>query len=235
MPLSRRDAVPLLTAPAGAPDRALPRTGRPRGSTPWGTWLTCDETGSGHVVEVEPYNGPGGPDDRRRVPLKALGRCAPTAVAVDPRRGHLYLTEDAAAPAGLLYRWTPPRGFAHGPGKLAQLGETDGHLQAFRCFDSAGRFVADLSRPARTGVRYGVDWIDVPDRTAETAPVRAQFTGDQVTRACGLADMWWADGGVYVVVSSGAAGAGPRRRDGSVWFYDPSRRTLALTALPGSR
>ncbi|MBY8882058.1 alkaline phosphatase PhoX [Actinacidiphila acidipaludis] len=210
------------------------------GATPWGTWLTCEETedraGSngmtkdhGYVFEVDPHDRRA---NRHPRPVKALGRYAHEAVVVDPKRGHLYLTEDAAGPNGLLYRWTPPHGFHHGRGRLATLDDNAGVLQAFRCFDSGGRFVDDLSRATRIGTVYGVDWVDVPDRDARTTSVRKQFTEGQVTRARKLEGMWWADGGTYVV-SSFAREESPVQHDGAVWFYDPSRRTLTLKVLLG--
>ncbi|MEU9922872.1 alkaline phosphatase PhoX [Streptomyces griseoluteus] len=210
------------------------------GSTPWGTWLTCEETEDragqngmtkdhGYVFEVDPADRRA---NRAPKPLKALGRYAHEAVVVDPKRGHLFLTEDASGPNGLFYRWTPPEGFQHGRGRLRTLADDAGVLQAFRCFDSGGRFVDDLSRATRPGTVYGVDWVDVPDRDARTVPVRKQFTDGQVTRARKLEGMWWGDGGVYVV-SSYAREESPVRHDGQVWFYDPRRRTLTLKVLLG--
>ncbi|MEU6386926.1 alkaline phosphatase PhoX [Streptomyces bauhiniae] len=211
------------------------------GSTPWGTWLTCEETENragqngmtkdhGYVFEVDPADRRA---NRAPKPLKALGRYAHEAVVADPKRGHLFLTEDASGPNGLLYRWTPPQGFHHGRGRLRTLADDAGVLQAFRCFDSGGRFVDDLSRATRTGTVYGVDWVDVPDRDARTVPVRKQFTDGQVTRARKLEGMWWGDGGVYVV-SSYAREESPVQHDGQVWFYDPRRRTLTLKVLLGT-
>ncbi|MBV2355153.1 PhoX family protein [Streptomyces sp. J2-1] len=210
------------------------------GTTPWGTWLTCEETEDkagqngmtkdhGYVFEVDPADRRAGRDPR---PVKALGRYAHEAVVVDPARGHLFLTEDASGPNGLLYRWTPPTGFHHGRGRLRALADDAGVLQAFTCFDSGGRFVDDLSRATRVGTVYGVDWTDVPDRDARTVPVRRQFGPGQVTRARKLEGMWWGDGGVYVV-SSYAREESPVPHDGQVWFYDPRRRTLTLKVLFG--
>ncbi|WP_329397794.1 alkaline phosphatase PhoX [Streptomyces melanogenes] len=210
------------------------------GATPWGTWLTCEETedkaGSngmtkdhGYVFEVDPCDRRA---NRAPKPLKALGRYAHEAVVVDPRRGHLFLTEDASGPNGLLYRWTPPHGFKHGRGKLRALADDAGVLQATKCFDAGGRFVDDLSRATRIGTVYGVDWVDVPDRDARTTSVRKQFTGQEVTRARKLEGMWWGDGGAYIV-SSFAREESPVQHDGQVWFYDPRRRTLTLKVLLG--
>ncbi|WP_405732507.1 PhoX family protein [Streptomyces sp. NBC_01537] len=210
------------------------------GATPWGTWLTCEETEDkagttgflkdhGYVFEVDPYDRKANRDPK---PIKALGRYAHEAVVVDPKLGHLYLTEDAAGPNGLLYRWTPPAGFKHGRGKLRTLADDAGVLQAFKCFDSGGQFVDDLSRATVIGTVYGVDWVDVPDRDAKTVSTRKQFSTGQITRARKLEGMWWGDGGAYIV-SSFARAESPVQHDGAVWFYDPKRRTLTLKVLLG--
>ncbi|MGW0460880.1 PhoX family protein [Streptomyces tendae] len=211
------------------------------GSTPWGTWLTCEETEDkageegmtkdhGYVFEVDPEDRRANRDPK---PIKALGRYAHEAVVIDPKRGHAYLTEDASGPNGLLYRWTPPEHFRHGRGRLRALADDAGVLHAFKCFDSGGKFVDDLSRATKTGTVYGVDWVDVPDRDAKTTSVRKQFAAGEVTRARKLEGMWWADGGAYIVSSYARDESPGRPHDGQVWFYDPKRRTLTLKVLLG--
>ena len=76
------------------------------GATPWGTWLSCEEYDAGQVFECDPTGV------NPAVARPALGRFKHEAAAVDPGRGHVYLTEDA--PTGGLYRFLPTT-----PGNLA--------------------------------------------------------------------------------------------------------------------
>ncbi|MGE4427085.1 MAG: alkaline phosphatase PhoX [Solirubrobacteraceae bacterium] len=69
------------------------------GSTPWGTWLSCEEVDEGRVWECDPTG---------RTPAEvrpALGVFKHEAACVDPVHEHLYLTEDLSD--GCLYRFTP--------------------------------------------------------------------------------------------------------------------------------
>ena len=87
------------------------------GVTPWGTWLTCEETEArtggtltkdhGYVFEVDPTSQAAN-IHRSPLPLKFLGRFAHEAAAVDPATSSIYLTEDAGGPNGLYFRWTHP-------------------------------------------------------------------------------------------------------------------------------
>jgi uncharacterized protein len=206
------------------------------GITPWDTWLTCEETevlaGSGghtkdhgYVFEVDPFDLAA---NREPQPIKALGRFAHEAAVVDPQSGDIVLTEDAANPNGLLYRWAAPQGFKPGKGALRKLGPTDGELGAMRCTDGAGAFVDDLSRATEIGTTYNVTWTPVPDRDARTTSTRKQFGPDQVTRGRKIEGAWWGDGGAYVVTSYAREESPGAAHDGQVWFYDPQKSTITL-------
>ncbi|MEE2672992.1 MAG: alkaline phosphatase PhoX [Myxococcota bacterium] len=69
------------------------------GPTPWGTWLTCEEVSRGIVYECDPTGV------QAAVARPALGTYNHEAVAVDPERRRLYLTEDRSN--GNFYRFTP--------------------------------------------------------------------------------------------------------------------------------
>jgi uncharacterized protein len=216
------------------------------GVTPWNTWLTCEETEQraegvyrrdhGYVFEVDPLDRAA---NRHPVPLKFLGRYAHEAVAVDPHTHRIFLTEDAAEPLGLYYRWTPPKRFRGGKGALRALalspgGDTAGTLEAMSCTAAGGRHVADLSEATEPGTRYDVTWVPVAERDARVASVRTQLPDDRITRSRKLEGQWWGDGGVHFVASFARQDDGSRNEhDGQVWFYDPGRRTITLRTIFG--
>jgi secreted PhoX family phosphatase len=69
------------------------------GATPWGTWLSCEETDLGYVWETDPFG------TKAAVRRPALGRFSHEAAAADPDRRVVYLTEDG--PDGGFYRFVP--------------------------------------------------------------------------------------------------------------------------------
>ncbi|OAA21830.1 WD40-like beta propeller repeat protein [Frankia sp. EI5c] len=69
------------------------------GATPWGSWLSCEETSTGRVWETYPATG------ASAVARPAMGRFAHEAAACDPVRQVIYLTEDDSS--GCFYRFRP--------------------------------------------------------------------------------------------------------------------------------
>ncbi|MEU5251696.1 alkaline phosphatase PhoX [Streptomyces longwoodensis] len=204
------------------------------GPTPWGTWLSCEETEDragtngytkdhGFVFEVD------GADPHRSgaVPLTAMGRFQHEAIAVDPRRGVVYETEDAfLKPFGLFYRFLPEKPL----GGLGSL-RAGGRLQALRVPD-----VPDLSSIQETGTTFDrVEWVDVPDPLAHGTPVRLQNFGPRgITHAQKLEGCYWGGRSVYFV-SSFARGADGSAADhfGQIWRYDPDHHRLTLVVVFG--
>ena len=205
------------------------------GTSPWGTWLTCEESERargetkphGYVFEVDPYDQDANRDPQ---PIKALGRYAHEALVVDPDTGTIYLTEDAGNPNGLLYRWTPPQAaLPLGKGVLTSLSADAGELQALNASTLRGAHVPDLSIAIEPGTTYRVEWVTVPDRDAGSVSTRKQFTNAQVTRSRKLEGMWWGDGGAYFVCSFARFTDGSAaQHDGQIWFLDPLAQTIEL-------
>ncbi|ADB32946.1 protein of unknown function DUF839 [Kribbella flavida DSM 17836] len=212
------------------------------GHTPWGTWLTCEETESkangttrlkdhGYVFEVWADGETAHP-----VPLKALGRYAHEALAVDKDKAHIYLSEDASGPNGLFYRWSAPAGYRLGKHSWRDLADVDfGTLEAMAILGDDGKPIPDVAylTSAQLLRPFRVAWVPVPDRDAVSVSCRRQFTDGQVTRGKKFEGVFGTDDGVYVVNSYAKSGtsdlpADAVPHDGMVWFYNYKARTIQL-------
>ena len=188
------------------------------GTTPWGSWLTCEESRKiagdggqkdhGYVFEV-PASAQ---SPVEAVPLKDMGRFNREAVAVDPATSIVYQTEDEAR--SLIYRFLPNQ-----PGRLA----AGGRLQALCLANQASADTRNWGEVSRLseGVPFAVRWIDMDDVTSPNGDLaeRGHRAGAALfARGEGLA--WAEDGGrgsVYFACTSG----GPAHC-GQIWKYTPS-------------
>ncbi|WBQ08172.1 alkaline phosphatase PhoX [Kribbella sp. CA-293567] len=212
------------------------------GHTPWGTWLTCEETENkangttrlkdhGYVFEVWADGKTAHP-----VPLKALGRYAHEALAVDRDQQHIYLSEDASGPNGLFYRWTAPAGYRLGKESWKDLQDVDfGSYEAMAILGDDGKPIPDVAylTSAQLLRPFRVAWVTVPDRDAVSVSCRKQFTDGQVTRGKKFEGVWGTHDGVYVVNSYANSGttdlpADAVPHDGMVWFYNYKTETIQL-------
>jgi secreted PhoX family phosphatase len=220
------------------------------GPTPWGSWMTCEETeakaGStwsaggqsgayeknhGYVFEVFTDSS----RHQNPLPIKAFGRFAHEALVVEPSRKRVYLTEDASNPNGLFYRWTAPHGVTLGPGVGAKLSPTAGKLEAMKVLLDDGSVLPDLAyiTSAQLGRPFRVEWTEVPDRDATTTSTRKQLTaGVDVTPSKKLEGVWGDQHGAYVVASFAFAPADlpadATKHDGQVWYYNYAEQTIKL-------
>jgi secreted PhoX family phosphatase len=185
------------------------------GMTPWGSWLTCEETEEtpanadvmkehGYIFEV-PANADG---LVQAVPLKAMGRFDHEAVCVDPRTGILYQTEDQGD--GLFYRFIPTT-----PGKLID----GGRLQAMVVRDAPGADTANHNgaRFWNVGDWKQVDWIDLDDVESPNGDLRKRGHADGAALVARGEGIHWGDGELYLTATSG----GPIER-GQILRYVPS-------------
>jgi secreted PhoX family phosphatase len=212
------------------------------GPTPWGTWMTCEETENkangttrlkdhGYVFEVW-----GDGKTAHPVPLKALGRYAHEALAIDRDKQHIYLSEDASGPNGSFYRWTAPAGYRLGKDSWKDLQDvTFGTLEAMAILDDNGKPIPDVAylTSAQLLRPFRVTWVPVPDRDAVTVSTRKQFTDGQVTRGKKFEGVYGTHDGVYVVNSFAKIGttdipADGIPHEGMVWFYNYKAKTIQL-------
>ena len=137
------------------------------GSTPWGTWLSCEEFDQGRVWECDPTG------TNAAVVWPALGVFKHEAAAVDPVRNHIYLTEDRGD--GLLYRFVP-RG-------LTDSGSPDlssGRLEAAQVVE---------------GEEGRVVWHRIPEPSGSRQPTRLQVPETSFFK--GGEGMWFHSGLVF--------------------------------------
>jgi uncharacterized protein len=191
------------------------------GPTPWGSWLTCEESvvqsgrgfskDHGWVFEV-PASATG---LTTPPPLKALGRFNHEGVAVDAKTGVLYLTEDRGN--GLLYRFLPTK-----PGEL----QAGGRLQALRLHELPGAKTENWrGRAIPLRKRLAVSWVDLEDVESPKDDLRAQGA------AAGAATFTRGEGifaggeGIYFACTDGGL-----RHKGQLWLYRPGKAELSAKA-----
>lgn len=185
------------------------------GKTPWGTWISCEETTAGtsngfgrahgYCFEVTPLSA------SPPVPLTQMGRFRHEAVAAD-RDGIFYLTEDVNPACG-FYRFVPAR-----YGELS----SGGRLQILALPSISGY---DTRTGQTIGRKHIVKWIDIPDpnpASAESDPSAVfnqglELGGAVFTR---LEGCYPTHNAVYFTSTNGGnAGRG------QIWKYEPRRKS----------
>lgn len=176
------------------------------GRTPWGSWVSCEETiqlKEGPLEQNHGYNFEVPVTDEPLItiprPLKAMGRFHHEAIAVHEASGVVYQTEDRED--GLFYRFVP-----HEKGRLL----AGGRLQALALSDLASADTRNWSEATVTlSQSMPVRWIDIHDVESPGDDLRCQGA------AAGAAifargEGAWADGDdiYFACTEGGPAGCG---------------------------
>jgi secreted PhoX family phosphatase len=192
------------------------------GATPWGSWITCEETNSGtpsgwlkqhgYCFDV-PASANGSVP---AIPIPAMGRFSHEAVTVDPATWIVYETEDNGETSG-FYRFIP-----NTPGVLVH----GGRLQML-AVEGAPNY--DTRTGQSVGVALPVTWVDIanpnPAGTSSTAVFNQGFALGG-TRFRRLEGSWYGNGAVHFNATNGG-----NMGTGQVWEFRPEGDGGTLTLI----
>jgi len=182
------------------------------------TWVTCEEStlpGHGYAFITRPS------DTTLVAPrrIQSWGRFVREAVAMDPKTGVVYMTEDHTN--GCLYRHVPtdPKQ-PFGDGKLQALQlkgvpHADPYPKPVNGVPGAGIW--------RQGQTWTTQWVDIPDPQAATLPCRKQGKAAGATLFRRNEGITWDNGSAWFISSLG----GPVKA-GQIFKLTPSTNTLTL-------
>ena len=181
------------------------------GPTPWNTWVSCEETvkkAKGKIVKDHGYNFEVNVSEKVKltypVPLKAMGRFRHEAIAVDPRKGYVYQTEDRED--GLFYRFIP---------KIKKDLKKGGRLQALFIL---GGYVQDCTNwkndNFKTGEIYPVKWVDMKNVESPKDDLRKRGRNKGCAFFARGEGLWYADDYVYFTSTTGG-----KEKRGQIWRY----------------
>jgi uncharacterized protein len=195
------------------------------GATPWGSWISCEEDtstpvelGTGLVTKPHGYNfevpimatAPIEPE-----PLVAMGRFRHEAIAVDPRTGNIYQTEDQTD--GLFYRFRPNQ-----PNQL----KAGGILEALQIVDRP-QAITRANFPI--GEPMAATWIQLDEVDPAEDTLRLEGFGKGAAQFSRGEGICYHDGAIYFTCTNG--GNVPH---GQVWRYRPEIDAATKTEIGGA-
>jgi len=228
------------------------------GPTPWGTWMSVEETVNGpdvgpdfagagpdfqqrhgYLFEVDPRWGPG--QYPKIEPIRGVGRMPHEAAAIDPASGYVYQTEDQFLfPAG-VYRYRPP-GQGHGHWRRPRRIVDGGVLEMLRVRGATEP--TQLGGVLPVGSVFHIDWVRIPepDFDGGGAPnddairtISLQGIAQNAAIFARPEGLWASHGAIFFSCTRGGAtqiAINPPNEyangRGQIWRLDPRRKKLTL-------
>ena len=217
------------------------------GATPWGSWIAAEETltydeeaggvDHGFLFDVLGFGGSDG------VPIRKAGRFSHEAIAVDPRTGYVYETEDAR-PAG-FYKYVSPQVMGDGDWRDSFTAgttlEDGGDLYVLAVKDMPSKYMygweegfEGCCEAIPAGTTFDVEWvkIDNPDPSGPLDSTGAGpdsdhpailWQGEGAALFTRLEGAWYGSGRIYFVATDGGIA-----KEGQIWSYDPGSETITM-------
>lgn len=184
------------------------------GPTPWGTWVSCEESvqlATGFFEKNHGFNFEVPASSRMGLvepePLVAMGRFNHEAIAVHARTGIVYQTEDRGD--GLFYRFIPNR-----RGVLRE----GGRLQALAIRDRRSFDTRNYTGPAMPlGSVLDVTWVDLEDVESPNDTLRAQGFAKGAALFSRGEGIWPTEEAIFFSCTDGG-----QARRGQIFRYVPS-------------
>jgi len=191
------------------------------GITPWNSWITCEESvvkkggengflekDHGYNFEIPASEHIGLTDP---VPIKAMGRFVHEAVAVHPKEGIVYQTEDTDD--SIFYRYLPnANGDLHKGGKLQCL-----VINEWKSADTRN-WISLKSNLFPVKKSFKVSWIDLDNVEAPDDDLRLRGYQQGAAKFARAEGVWHGKKELFFACTSGG-----KNKYGQIFRYVPSR------------